>query len=377
MRPAAAAAFLLLSAAPVLGAQSARQLSITRDVVFGHATDPVRGLEFPSALTVGADGSVFIHDHRASTIKVFGATGNYLHSIGRTGAGPGEFEARGGMAQGMGFLGDTLWISLSIRPIVKFYVGREGVRDLELGYDPQRAGFSAGRVAGMLSSGMAVAQEESWATKGDTLAEQLSPIVLLDRSGRVRDTIATPRAGVTRFRVGVTGTQWFRDNMLWSAFPDGSGAVLVERPAPSGAANGVVTVRHVDASGRISRTSTLLYTPIPLRAATFDSVMAAMLPFYPPPVVARATELRASLVVPAFLPTVTYLMTGRDGAIWLRREQYAGEGQRWTLLNRDGTVVGDVRLPASFRPLYGDLNSLYSLETDADDLAWVVRWRVR
>ncbi len=47
----------------------------------------------PSALAVDAAGRIYVADRKPVVIKVFDASGRFLHAIGREGEGPGEFRA--------------------------------------------------------------------------------------------------------------------------------------------------------------------------------------------------------------------------------------------------------------------------------------------
>ena len=71
------------------------------------------------------------------------------------------------------------------------------------------------------------------------------------------------------------------------------------------------------------------------------------------------------------------MLAGNDGVLWLRRELEIEGGSRWTLVDRDGVLLGDARVPATIRMLYGDANTLYGIETDANDVPWVVRVKVQ
>lgn len=59
----------------------------------------------PGPMALADDGTLFITDHDVKAIKVFGPDGAWLRTIGRDGAGPGEFQT-GGIE--LALIGDTL-----------------------------------------------------------------------------------------------------------------------------------------------------------------------------------------------------------------------------------------------------------------------------
>jgi hypothetical protein len=80
-------------------------------------------------------------------------------------------------------------------------------------------------------------------------------------------------------------------------------------------------------------------------------------------------------VQPPFLPAVTRVVAGRNGVLWLQRENIDG-ARRWSLIDSTGLHVGDATLPPDARVLYGDRLSIYTTETDSGHVAWVVKYRV-
>jgi hypothetical protein len=357
--------------------QSARQLTLTRDARFGSAVDVMAGLEQPRIMTMDASGNVYIFDTGAQQVKVYDSRGRHLRNIGRRGAGPGEFGERT-IPAAMGFLGDTLWISTGPPSYsIAFYPSGVWSHNITLSFDPRRMGVSKAPVTGMLSSGFALAQGVGLAAKGDTLAAQRSPVVLLRRDGTVADSIALPRVGEVTLRIGViVASQWFRDDLLWAAYPDGSGAVLLDRSAPSRPDSAFFTLRRVDASGRTTANTSLRYSPVPLRREIVDSMMSALPELYGRAIASRGEEVRRNLVIPEFLPTVTRLLAGRDGVVWIQREATIEAGRRWSLVASNGVLIGNVRVPAGLQVIFGDRQALFAVEVDANDIPWVVRLNV-
>src|SRR4051794_18935210 len=55
---------------------------------------------------LGPDGRVYVLDRVDRAIRVFDPTGRLVGTIGRRGAGPGEFQS----INSFGWVGDTLWV---------------------------------------------------------------------------------------------------------------------------------------------------------------------------------------------------------------------------------------------------------------------------
>jgi hypothetical protein len=377
--PAAIATIALAAvAAPSAQSQTTTTLTLTRDVRFGSATDTTSGLEMPTRLVVGAGGDTYIFDRRSARIKVYDRNGSYLRFLGRSGNGPGEFPSRT-ILGGMGFLGDTVWASSGMGDAsrITFFPARGTPHSVALPYDPRRSNISMVRIRGMLTSGLALAQGDGRAMKGDTAARQRNPIVALNRAASVVDTLAAPPIGEVELHFGrMIGSQWFRDDLLWQSLPDGSGVLLVDRTFARTATGASFTITRLDANGRRRSSISYPYTPTPIRAALIDSLMAEVPARYGSSVRPLMDDMRRNLVTPPLLPTITSIATGRDGSVWLQREPWVSGGRRWTLVDARGAVVGDALLPTDATMLYGDSDAVYLIERNADDIPFVVRWRV-
>jgi hypothetical protein len=81
-------------------------------------------------------------------------------------------------------------------------------------------------------------------------------------------------------------------------------------------------------------------------------------------------------LVPTTLIPVTALAAGQDGSIWLRREAVPGDSATWDVLDGDGRLQGTVRLPADQRVVAATAKAVATLETDALDVPYVMRYRL-
>ncbi len=79
------------SAQPTGWADSSRAWGIEEIIRFGAAEGPGQLVE-PGSMGVDGAGRVYVVDRKPMMVKVFDSTGAFVRSIGREGAGPGEFR---------------------------------------------------------------------------------------------------------------------------------------------------------------------------------------------------------------------------------------------------------------------------------------------
>ncbi len=136
---------------------------------------------------------------------------------------------------------------------------------------------------------------------------------------------------------------------------------LVERPADAD----VVRVRVKRPGAGLSSDIRLPSASLPLPPEevrdTVKRLADEMLPDAPD----AEAIVRAALFVPRLRPSVTNAVAGRDGTLWLRREDSRGESVRWTVLSPVGAVLGDVEAPASLRIMEAERERVWGFDVDA------------
>lgn len=368
-----------------------RALEAFRDLRIGSVDDPETSFTWFEELEVGPEGRIFTLHPREDRIRVHSPAGEPLDPIGRPGEGPGEFQN----LRDMGFVADTLWVLDAgtyrfsfFSPAGELY---RSVRvPIELGED---LGSSPPRPRGLLSDGRLHGAPPARSRLVATGELERVPLVRMDTAGRVADTLAVRPLRNTSWMVRDPDRpnawrsfrpQPFADADLVELSPYAPEVVRVERPA---AASSEVSTFRV--TRRTFADDTLFvrnysYRPVPIATALVDSLVFALANSVatsdflggPASVKAAAGWARSSLYRPDFHPPVTELVFGRDGTLWLRREDTGADSVSWDLLGKDGRVVGRTRLPDALRVMEADRKNLWGMETGELGVPKIVRYAI-
>ena len=364
-------------------AQGVERFTLTRDLRIDAAT-----ADFGSAgpMLIGRNGEIVVVDDKDNILRTFSAAG-VAGIIGRVGEGPGEFRN----LTRTGWLGDSLWtLDPNLNRVSIFGPNHKFVRSFLMPstiVSPKAPKDSAETVTEIyvqaaLSDGSlrAIAgfrptHRPSWAVgvdSGATLMVRITPTGVL----RNRVTVDPPNKCEVNF-VTPGGTGGFhipfcaeRVSTEW----DGSQVVASAdlEPATGAGARYRITVAGEDGTTQFSRVYP--FVPVPVSAASRDSVVAARLKAF-----ARYGQGFID-AMPKILPAKTYppvrrIVLGRDGTVWVE-ERIAASGHFWRILDAKGVVLGTVSLPADVSLARADAHTLWGYETDADGLQGVVRFRL-
>jgi hypothetical protein len=76
----------------------------------------------------------------------------------------------------------------------------------------------------------------------------------------------------------------------------------------------------------------------------------------------------ASFYRPPALPPVSSLLLGRDGSVWLRRENTGAKESAWWVLDVDGALYGSVAFPANASLLAAERGRVWAMVFDSLDV---------
>lgn len=334
------------TAAPALPATAAWSLDPSPQVEIGVAQGPT---EYQFERIVGVvmlSGSrLVVADGGASEIRVYDAAGKFVRADGRPGDGPGEYRQISSIGVGPG---DTLWVyDFGLRRFTLLNAGLMVVRSVTL--SGQLA--NVGAVAPLADGGFLVREYWSSHPASDLvpgLRRDSAALARVDRAGTLRDTVAlVPGREVVISSEGgrpvMTAPLAARSaSMAWLAR---SGEIVV------GDQSGFeLKVLGVDgAVRRVLRWSGPELRLEPELAAQALEQRLADVPRAQRP--ARQIELEA-LPRPPQRPAYGDVLTDPAGRIWVAAWAPSAEPRSWTVLEPDGRLVGEVRMPEGFVPLW-------------------------
>lgn len=363
-------ALRVTSDAPNGWRDSTRAWRLVEDGRFAGAEGTDAALNEPQSLAVDALGRVYVADRKPTIIKVFSPDGSFLRTVGREGAGPGEFR--------VAFL--AAW------------------RDRLVVHDPQQSRTSVFDTAGAFltswhsaccywtdigvdSAGRIYVPSPTF---GEGQAEApAQPWLRFRMDGSVVDTLRLPpwkhegkawtlRAGSGRNQMMMQLGVPFSPDRQYALHPDG-GFVY----GWSGAYELAVSPRGQDTSLVIRRAWTAEPIPDPMRVAVVEENIRNVGPQFP------EAELRATFRiedVPTATPAFMSIAVDPEGHVWARRLLGSDSTRTtWDVFDRRGVWLGPVTAPAKVGD-YGARTfargAIYTAIEDDDGRPVVVRYRV-
>jgi hypothetical protein len=175
--------------------------------------------------------------------------------------------------------------------------------------------------------------------------------------------------------VGVSvGRQPFEDGPLVKLATNGKRLLIAERRAEPG--NTSFRVTALSHRGDTLFTRSFPYRPVPMREEVLNRAvdeLAGQTASAPP---GLRSSIERAIYRPAHLPTITGLVPGEDGTVWLKREETPGPEARWTVLDERGSLLFDVDLPIRFFPFVASRSAVYGVLPDSLDVPSIQRYRV-
>ncbi|HEX8431689.1 MAG TPA: hypothetical protein VF625_10385 [Longimicrobium sp.] len=383
------AAFIILVAAgcradrPAEPREQIPRWTVTREARAGVGDGP-GALTSVAGLTVGRDGAVYVTQPQEGVVRSYDRGGRFARVIGRSGAGPGEFDS----PTRIGWRGDTLWVQDPGNQRISFFRA-DGtylrsvtfIRAAELTDGrPQIPGYvlADGSVLGYWQVPLSeLVGPKPLSVPLVRFTADGEPASLLGRMER-RNQFAEMRNGSS-----ITfSPQPFSDSQMMDVAPDGSAVVIVTRDAAESGDGATFSVRAIDPTGRVTLARRYGYVPIRLQDDVIDSTLAEnaggleATRIKTPAAAVLRREMRKTMFVPRHLTPITSLVLGRDGTIWLRREQTGDAAVWWHVLDPAGNIIANLRLPADLSVYYADHTRLWAVERDELDVPTLASYRV-
>jgi hypothetical protein len=329
-------------------------------------------------IALAPDGRIFVSLPQERRVIAFAPNGAPADSVGRAGEGPGEFLA----PSYLDFVGDTLWVYDARQGRISFFdaagehAGDQRVPEVNGLGDDERVTFGTlladGRALMVTSAGFASEREGT---------DHPFPLVAVPRQGGAPDTLATRYTAHDR-AMFVTGTadnitsvevlrQVFSDVTAWTATPDGRALILVDRRPAEGPGPATWRLTRVGIEGDTAFSVDVPYEPVAVDPARVDSIVARFSGGR-----RSASEIRAVLFLPDFLPPVSDVVAAEDGTIWVAREDRPEHPVTWEVFDAAGRLLARAETPPGFAAHHATGDALWGVETDELDVPYLVRYRV-
>lgn len=336
-------------------------------------------------------GTLVVYDGVEIELAVVDFATGARTALGRTGSGPGEYRAVGGVFR---MAGDTIWILDAVQMRVTVYSPslEPGTTFPFMLFDAQTGTvltapmFADGR-GNIYASAMALDMARGRGAGGQMRLPDSVAIVRVDpRAGATRTEIA-------RVRYPTTGQPQMEQNGNalkftmaypglvasdpWTVFRDGRVAIV---------RGATYSVQFIGADGKASSPVRVAYEPIRVteadQKAEMDDARRQMeeqskaMQKMMPPNIQMTFELTPPPSWPEHYPPVAPLgvLPAPDGRLWVKRGTPVRVGrEQWDVLDQQGKLVARWRLPAKTTIAAVGQGVVYTVRTDEDDLRYVQR----
>jgi hypothetical protein len=361
------------------GAAQVPQWIAVQDLRLGKERGADYAFAFLHKLAVGPRGEIVARRSEEQAVDIFDSTGARIRRLGHGGNGPGEFD----QPSRVDWLDSGIWASDENAHRMSVFAPDGQLRSTRV--FPHTGGRSPARAWSAVAGGnlvKSVLPEDYHKHNDDRLVLTDSGGNAIKELGRLIEGPADiPIAGPISL-----GYQPFDDRSIWTVFPGGKGVILVDRKVVKGRPH--FRVRTFTPSGELRLDRTYDHVPVPISAPTVDSVIdVADYKFHNEAGLLGMTgsgqarsvprsKWRADLYLPAYWPAVTGVAGGRDGTIWIRREDGRPQAT-WQALNERGDIIGQLALPPNVDISVGDRDQLWAIRTVEFGVDEIIRFKVR
>ena len=354
-------------------AQEARW--VATPVVRAGAVDGPAALSMVFDVEVGKGGEILAAQPTLGSIALFAPDGRFLRSIGRRGGGPGEFQVLGGM----NWSRDTLSV-VDFGRLHLFTSDLTYVRTIT--FPTLRPPPGVGRVIpGFVLTDGSILGVPIFPDSGRAV-----PIVRVSPGGTIMDTIThvLDESGIVRLplpgRSPANLTNPWMADPLWIPEADGASILIVNRPVAPRSGSSAFELVRVGIQGDTLLTAQFDYTPLEISVELRDRVYAEMALRVSESSTTRAQverEARRAMPAPRFHPPVSQVVAGRDGTIWLRREELGRDTVEWHVFSQSGQPLARLFLPGGLTVRRAQADRIWGIEEDSMDVPFVRVYDVR
>ncbi|MDH3731987.1 MAG: 6-bladed beta-propeller [Gemmatimonadota bacterium] len=351
--------------------------TVVEDLRIGAAGgDPDYQFGQVGSVGVNSKGEIFVSDRQASEVRVFSPDGEFIHTLGAPGSGPGQFAP--GVMQILITQGDTLLVpDLANQRINRFLPdgspGASARVDLDLGrplnfiWDP-----TSKEGAVQVRPG----------TPRDPLANSSDVIRVVETSGEFGDTLlVVPSGGL--FQEG--GLKFFTPEPTW---------ILSDSLTVLYAVNSEYRIMFHDRHGNIRRIVSKAHEPRPIGERDIRALFIYLDRRWTDIGVTPAgiAENHRRVGFAEFFPAFYMLRLGPDGSMWVQPVQSPADlsdeeierynfiedfgAPGWDVFDAEGRYLGVVEMPPRFQPRTFVGDRIYGVWRDDLDVQYIVRLEV-
>src|SRR5688572_17817341 len=335
----------------------------------GDPSQEFSGFVIPVLLS---DGRIVVANGGTSELRFFGPDGKWIKSVGRRGAGPGEFESLGWLDVGAG---DTLrTYDWDLRRLSVFSPAGDFVRPVSLHTGGE---VSSPRPLGMLGDGRLIAQSQKSVTieSKPGAGRDTVPLFALDLIRGVPDSLGRFPSHEHLIHTG-------KGSVSAGSLPFGKDLhVLVHGSRVYvGTADGP-EVLVLGTEGRVERVVRWTAASVPVTPADIDAYTEAGSREFGPGQEERRERFLLRLKqtpFPKWKPAYAGLLAGPEGSIWVRRytEPDRSAPTDFEVFDSTGRWLGGVRMPSGFFPARITAGAVVGLWRDDNDVQHVRVYRL-
>src|ERR1043166_536939 len=353
----------------------------------GEAAGDLDQVTGPVSLT---DGRIVFANGATSEVRLYDGGGRHLHTSGRKGSGPGEYQTFGGLWAGPG--DSVLVADLLARRVT--VLDRDG--NLGRSFTLAGEGGSFVSVGGAVSFALAA----GWFADGSVLGLKQAFRMNDARAGVQRDSVTAIRYredGTVRDTLG----RWPGAETTKMEMSFGGRSMSAPMPVPLGrqspslvrgerlylARNDAWEIEVRDGGGKLLRliradVKATALTPADVAAHRKQQLEALaaqpMMRMAPATLIDQLKQRIESASYPATLPFVQALLADPDGNLWVQEvTSPAAEAVRFAVVDSGGRLLGRVGLPARLKPTSIGRDVVFGVWRDADEVQHVRSYPIR
>lgn len=342
--------------------------------------DPEYQFGLIAGIGVTSDGRMFVLDQQAQDLKVFGADGAYLATLGAAGSGPGEFAIGAGPV--LVGVGDTVYVpDLQNQRVNRFAPDGSSAGSYRLSLEDGLPTTWADAPSGTIAT-----QVRPFALPGQPAVDSMDAIISRASDGSVLDTLFRMRSGETfDFAGGVPEFNFFVAEPAWALTGD-EGLLF--------AVNDRYRIERYDRFGALRR---VILKPFEREAVTdrdqeiFTDALERI--WRDAGVPSQALEtLKSGIHFAELFPAFFRFLVGPEGTMWVQDvvspSQMSPEEQEgfnpllslgsadWDVFDPEGRFLGSVSTPPRFQPMRVLGDRVYGVWRDDLDVQYVMVLRI-